>query len=325
MPVSEFELIDRYFRHRYQGGDQSANLQDPRFPVAIGDDCAGLIPPEGEQLLISVDTLVESVHFPRQFDPAYLGRRALAVCVSDLAACGAKPLAYTLALTLPVVEEAWLAAFSQSLHTAADEFGISLIGGDTTRGPLSLSIQVMGSAPPGQALLRSGAQTGDDIYVSGSLGDAAAALACLDLRAPSEHQQQLLNRYCAPSPRLQLGMALRGIASAAADVSDGLAADLGHILKASGVAATLQLKTLPLSEALLAEAGVKAVDYAMGGGDDYELCFTAPVMYRAEIAVLSADLQLPLTRIGSVAEGRGLRCLDSQGAVYPLPAGYQHF
>ena len=317
MSVSEFDLIEKYFR----------NLTAPTstVPVGIGDDCAVLDIPADEQLLISVDTLVETVHFPRDYPPAYLARRALAVCVSDLAASGAKPLAFTLALTLPKVREEWLAAFSASLRLAADEYGIALVGGDTTRGPLCLSLQVMGSAPRGQALLRNGAQVGDRIYVSGNLGDARAALDCLAEAQPDEHQQRLLLRYHHPEPRLALGMALRGIATAAVDVSDGVAADLGHILKASGVGACLQLGALPLSDALRSNAEGAALDYALAGGDDYELCFTAPVNMIAQVAGLSRQLNISLSDIGCIEENLGLRCLDRQGNPYSLPAGYQHF
>jgi thiamine-monophosphate kinase len=281
--------------------------------------------PAGEELLLSVDTLVESVHFPKAYSPALLARRALAVCVSDLAASGASPLAFTLALTLPVVDENWLCEFSAALAQAASAFGVVLVGGDTTRGPLCMSLQVMGSAPAGQALLRSGAQIGDLIYVSGSVGDAHAALACLG-QAPqnlNDDQRYLLARYHAPTPRLALGFKLRNLATAAIDISDGLAADLTHIVNASGVAAVLNVQNLPISPALQRTAS--AVDSALSGGDDYELCFTVPASRRADIAVLSESLNLALTEVGYIEAGSGLRCYDAQQNLYSPRGGYQHF
>lgn len=326
MPLSEFELIDRYFR-RGDLSESSANATAGAVPVTlgIGDDCALLTLPPGEQLLLSVDTLVEGVHFPRHFNPADLARRALAVCVSDLAACGAQPLAYTLALTLPDVSEAWLAPFADSLHSTADRYGIRLVGGDTTKGPLTLSLQVMGSAPPGAALLRRGARPGEAIYLSGFPGEARAALDLLGRDSLNADQTQLMQRYLAPEPRLQLGLALRGVATAAVDVSDGLAADLGHILVASGVAATLYAEQLPISPGLARQAGARALDYVLGGGDDYELCFTAPDERHEQVMRISRELGLPIHQIGRVDAGVGLRCLDSAGQALALPDGYRHF
>ena len=322
MPASEFDIIQRYF---CEGAGQISGASAKAIRCGIGDDCAVLSIPPGEELLLSVDTLVESVHFPVNYSPALLARRALAVCVSDLAASGASPLAFTLALTLPAVDEVWLTGFSASLAEAAAEFGVVLVGGDTTRGPLCMSFQVMGSAPTGQALLRNGAQIGDAIFVSGSLGDAHAALALLDCEPTGllPDQQYLLARYPTPAPRLALGQKLRNLATAAIDVSDGLAADLGHILKASGVAGVLRVKDLPLSAALINHGG--ALDAALSGGDDYELCFTVPASRRGDVAVLSAALNLALTEIGYIEAGNGLRCVDAQNNVYSPSSGYQHF
>lgn len=322
MPASEFDIIHRYFR---EGAGQISGANANAIRCGIGDDCAVLTVPAGEELLISVDTLVEAVHFPKSYSPALLARRALAVCVSDLAASGATPLAFTLALTLPEVDEVWLAEFSAALAEAASEYAVVLVGGDTTRGPMCMSFQVMGSAPSGQALLRNGAQVGDIVFVSGNLGDANAALAFLDAQSTDlqPHQRELLTRYHTPAPRLALGQQLRNLATAAIDISDGLVADLSHILKASGVAAVLRLQDLPLSAALIKHGG--AIDSALSGGDDYELCFTVPASRRADVAVLSASLNLALTEVGYIEAGSGLRCYDAQQNLYSPRGGYQHF
>ncbi len=324
MRVSEFQLIQQYFK----SGAEAA-LARPNSPVrcGIGDDCAVLALPAGEELLVSVDTLVESVHFPVNYPSDLLARRALAVCVSDLAACGAAPMGFTLALTLPDVDASWLAGFANALAEAASEYNIALVGGDTTRGPLCISLQVMGSAPAGTAILRSGAQPGDLIYVSGQLGDARAALAFLDKPASnlSLAEQAILARYHAPSPRLILGQKLRGLATAAVDVSDGLAADLGHILTASGVSAVINTEKLPLSAALVKTCPERAVEFALSGGDDYELCFTAPAEHRATLAALSAELNLAITEIGYVDAGNGIQCYAADGSEITPAAGYQHF
>ncbi|MDF1692276.1 MAG: thiamine-phosphate kinase [Zhongshania sp.] len=324
MPTSEFQLIQHYFK-----AGAAAALAQPNSPVrcGIGDDCAVLALPAGAELLVSVDTLVESIHFPQNYPSDMLARRALAVCVSDLAACGATPLGFTLALTLPNVDEPWLASFANALVVAAREYDIALVGGDTTRGPLCLSLQVMGSAPAGAAILRSGACAGDLVYVSGQLGDARAALDYLNKAAHelSAAEQALLDRYHAPTPRLALGQKLRGLATAAVDVSDGLAADLGHILSASGVAAVLHTENLPLSPALTETCAERAIEFALSGGDDYELCFTVPAKHREAVAALSAELNLALTEIAYIEAGEGLTCYRADGSVFTPAAGYQHF
>ncbi|MGJ8686589.1 MAG: thiamine-phosphate kinase [Spongiibacteraceae bacterium] len=318
MALHEFDLIERYFRAESAG--------QPQVLCGIGDDCAMLQLPPGESLLVSVDTLVESVHFPKDILPDQLARRALAVCVSDLAASGAMPLGFTLALTLPKINEAWLAAFSAALGEAAREYAIPLVGGDTTRGPLGLSLQVMGSAPASQALLRSGANIGDDIYVSGQLGAARAALVFLDKRGRlSKAEKACLHAYYQPQPQLALGIALRGVASAAIDISDGLAADLEHILKASGVGAQINTADLPIAAPVLKLYAEQAVDFALGGGDDYQLCFTAPVSARDSLQSIAAKLDVSLTCIGVVEAAPGLRCADNNGQQIISPAGYRHF
>jgi len=307
MRVGEFELIARHF---------SAFGRGPGVSLGVGDDAAILSVPEGCELVASVDTLVEGVHFPDDTFPEDIGYRCVAVAASDLAAMGARPLAMTLALTLPDADDFWLHAFSEGLGQASTAFRLPLVGGDTTRGPCVISVQVFGVVECGAALLRSGAQPGDAVFVSGTLGDAAAGLALLQSRWQPEAVQgeYLLDRYYRPTPRLVLGEKLSGIASAAVDVSDGLIQDLGHIAAASGCAVEIQAAALPLSAALRSHPDrQQQLAWALGGGDDYELCITVPV-----------DLLPPegFTRIGSVTEGQGVRCAD---ASIPEQPGYTHF
>ena len=306
MPLSEFTLIYRYF---------SALGRGAAVDLSVGDDCAILHLDAGERLATSVDTMVEGVHFPADSFPEDIGFRAVAVAASDLAAMGARPIAMTLALTLPVADELWLHAFSQGIAAAASEYCLPLVGGDTTRGPLTITVQVMGALPLDRALLRGGARPGDSLYVSGFLGDAAAALAVLagDWRPAPAHQQYLLDRFNRPRARLELGMALLGSASAAIDISDGLLADAGHIAAASGVRLRIDPGLLPLSPALASHADpVQARRWALTGGDDYELCFCLPA---------GTDAPAGCTRIGWVEQGSGVDCgLDLGGAT-----GYQHF
>lgn len=317
--MGEFELIRHYFAAApcAQGGDGVVR--------GIGDDCALLALPAGEQLAVSTDTLVAGVHFPESCDAFLLGQRALAVSASDLAAMGATPLAFTLALTLPAAEDIWLAEFARGLQLMAQNCSLALVGGDTTRGPLSLTLTVFGRVPAGQALTRCGAQVGDLLCVGGSLGDGAGALPLVlgQRTAAAELAEPLLARYWSPQPQLALGQALRGRATAALDISDGLLADCGHIAKASGVALQVEQARLPLSPALLAFAGERqALACALSGGDDYRLAFTLP-------PALLADLQAdwPEVRaIGRVLAGNGVQLLDGAGRlVAPPHSGYQHF
>ncbi len=306
MPLSEFTLIYRYF---------SALGRGPAVDLSVGDDCAILHLDAGERLATSVDTMVEGVHFPADSFPEDIGFRAVSVAASDLAAMGARPIAMTLALTLPVADELWLHAFSQGIAAAVSEYRLPLVGGDTTRGPLTITVQVMGALPLDQALLRGGARPGDGLYVSGFLGDAAAALAVLagDWRPAPAHQQYLLDRFNRPRARLELGMALLGRASAAIDVSDGLLADAGHIAAASGVRLRIDPGLLPLSAALTSHAdAAQARRWALTGGDDYELCFCLPA---------GVDAPAGCTRIGWVERGSGVDCGLDLGAN----TGYQHF
>ena len=323
--MGEFDLIARYFTRPVR-----------HAALGVGDDCALLAPRPGMQLAISSDMLVEGRHFFADVDPEALGHKALAVNLSDLAACGARPLAFTLALALPRVDEAWLAGFSKGLLALADAHGCELVGGDTTQGPLNICITVFGEVPAGQALLRSGARAGDDIYVSGTLGDARLALEALlgHIHLPDELLAQARQRLERPTPRVALGLALRGIASSAMDVSDGLLGDFGHILKASGVGACIRTdETIKLIAAGAYPSSARGQFDAkilqqctLAGGDDYELLFTAPPQHRAAVAEAAAQSQTPVTRIGQVEAAPGLRLLDAQGMpVENRFASFDHF
>ena len=313
--MDEFQLIERYFRRPAPGG---AGVE-----VGIGDDGAIVRLPPGRELVVVVDTLVAGVHFPADMVPAEVGYRALAVNLSDVAAMGAEPAWMTLALTLPAPDADWLEGFAAGLWDLAGRHGVALVGGDTTRGPLTVSVQVLGHLPAGTRLLRGGARPGDRVFVSGTPGDAAAGLG---LRSPgSEAERRLRARFLRPEPRLGLGRALAGRASAAIaaiDVSDGLLADLAHICEASGTGAVIDEERLPLSAALIEFAGrERAAELALTGGDDYELCFTLPPEVDAHD--LSADVEV--AEIGVMTPEPGIRLRRHEREV-PLPAGgYRHF
>ncbi|MCF5056624.1 thiamine-phosphate kinase [Pseudomonas proteolytica] len=317
--MGEFELIRTYFAAApcAQGGEGIA--------LGIGDDCALLAVPPGEQLAISTDTLVAGVHFADPCDPFLLGQRSLAVAVSDLAAMGAYPLAFTLALTTPTVAADWLQRYAQGLNAMAQRCGVGLVGGDTTRGPLSLTVTVFGRVPAGLALTRSGAQPGDLLCVGGDLGNAAGALPLVlgQRSAAAQIAEPLLGHYWSPQPQLALGMALRGKATSALDISDGLLADCGHIAKASAVSLVIERQRLPLSAALLAFLGdEQARSAALSGGDDYVLAFTLPP---TELGPLLAE-GWPVHVVGRVEAGAGGRLLDAGGHdITPAVRGYQHF
>ncbi|NMT65496.1 thiamine-phosphate kinase [Marinobacter orientalis] len=314
--MGEFELIRHYFFPIAEAGHTSAVVLGP------GDDCAIQQIEPGRDLVFSVDALVEGVHFPPHYDPEKLGWRCLAVAASDLAAMGADPVCFTLALTLPDADPDWLHGFARGLASAAKHFGLALAGGDTTRGPLTLSLQVHGTVPRGQAIRRSGARAGDYICVSGTLGGAGAALDYLGSDNPGADEQALLVRYHYPEARLDLGVALRGYASAAVDISDGLVADLGHILAASGVAASIDATRLPVSAALKRLAGEDAVNHAMNAGDDYELCITiSPQAWES----LPEDIRGRLTIIGEVKSGEGLAITHNGQSQALAAGGYDHF
>ena len=324
--MGEFDLIQRYFTRPAR-----------RSPLGVGDDCALLAPAPGMQLAVSSDMLVEGRHFLSTVDPARLGHKSLAVNLSDLAACGARPLAFTLALSLPGADEAWLQGFAQGLFALADAHGCELVGGDTTRGPLNICITVFGEVPAGAALLRSGARVGDDIWISGNVGDARLALEVFrgKLALPPGLMQLARDRMEMPTPRVALGLALRGIATSAIDLSDGLAGDLSHVLEQSGVGATLDADAVasrlaaawhPDGQALpLAGEARHAVTLA--GGDDYELAFTAPVAAREQVEHAGRAAATPVTRIGRIEAEAGLRLVDGSGQ--PLArqqfASFDHF
>lgn len=317
--MGEFELIRNYFAAApcAQAGEEVV--------LGIGDDCALLALPPGEQLAISTDTLVADVHFPAVCDPFLLGQRALAVSASDLAAMGARPVAFTLALTLPHVDADWLQRFAHGLSLMAQGCSLRLIGGDTTRGPLSLTLTVFGAVPSGLALTRSGARVGDLLCVGGALGDGAAALPLVlnQRSAEASIAEPLLARYWSPQPQLALGQALRGKATSALDISDGLLADCGHIARASGVRLLIERDGLPMSPHLLALFDLQAAQQAaLSGGDDYVLAFTLPPEHLAGLL----DAGWPVHVIGRVEAGNDVVLIDHAGAdITPNTRGYQHF
>ncbi len=325
MSLDEFGLIERIARRA--GGRADVAL-------GIGDDAALLQMPAGQQLVVTADTLNDGVHFPAETAPADIGWKALAVNLSDLAAMGAQPAWCTLSLSLPEASPAWVDGFAEGFFALADLHGIALIGGDTTRGPLSISITAMGQVPAGQALRRDGAQVGDDIWVTGVPGEAGVALSLwrarrLQVQRPSHIPalEQLRLRLARPTPRVAAGLALRGLATAAIDVSDGLLADLGHICTRSGVAAEVLASALPASPAAAAagQAGLFQAVRATAG-DDYELCFCAPATLRRQVAESMACVAVPVTRIGYIRAGNQVRLVNGEGDLLEMPTpGFNHF
>ena len=328
--MGEFDLITRYFKRPSQ-----------RAVLGVGDDCALLAPTLGMHMAVSSDLLVEGRHFLSTVDPARLGHKALAVNLSDLAACGAEPTAFTLALSLPRIDEVWLEGFSEGLLQLANEHHCELVGGDTTQGPLNICITAFGEVPPGDALLRQNAQVGDDIYVSGTVGDARLALEVfrgtqsIDAKA-FEHVRARMEM---PTPRVALGLGLRAIANAAIDVSDGLLGDLDHILQRSQVGAQIDTTWLQQSNTFGEDAqaaGIsptlaqlpwnKRIEFALAGGDDYELCFTAPVHQREMVHAAAWESNTPVTRIGRITEAQGLVVMDPEGQpITRRFASFDHF
>lgn len=323
--MGEFELIERYFR---AAGSELARRR-PDVVLGIGDDAALLRVPAGHELVAALDTLVEGRHFPVGCPADSIGHRALAVNLSDIAAMGAEPAWFLLALTLPRADEVFLGDLSRGMFELARAHGVALVGGDTTAGPLSLSVQALGTVPAGQALRRSGAAPGDLVYVTGTPGDAAAGLALLmsgSAQSPDAHQGQLLHRFMFPEPRVQLGLQLRGIASACIDVSDGLAADAGRLAAASGCGVTLDAGALPLSGALRACCGAdESLAHALRGGDDYELCFTVAPSRRSELESRLANVKCRVTCIGNITSGSGVRIERDGVPVDTDTRGYDHF
>jgi len=321
MPLSEFELIDRFFR---QLGARRADVV-----LGVGDDAAILAVPPGRQLVVATDTLVEATHFPRGTAPRSIGHRALAVNLSDLAAMGAKPAWATLDLTMPSAEESWLTEFAAGLDELARLNNVALVGGDTTSGPLCVSVTLLGFAESGGYLARAGAAPGDHVFVSGSVGDAAAGLAILQSRlsgGSAAARAELQRRFLFPEPRVELGSRLIGIASAAIDISDGVAADVEKLVRASGCGARIDAAQLPVSRALLECAGPDAArDFALTGGDDYELCFTVPA---ARLSLLADQLpagRWPHREIGVLDNTGRIEFRAGQSLLALSRPGYDHF
>jgi thiamine-monophosphate kinase len=315
--ATEFDLIARHFTRPAK-----------RAALGVGDDCALLLPIPGMQLAISSDMLVEGRHFLSTVAPERLGHKALAVNLSDLAACGAEPLVFSLALALPRGDDSFVAELAQGLFALADLHDIELVGGDTTAGPLNLCITVIGQVPTGLALLRSGARPGDDLWVSGQLGDARLALEVFRGRAslPGDQFETVRRAMELPQPRVALGLALRGVATSAIDLSDGLVGDLGHVLQRSGVGARVVVDELPRSAVLAAQPPALQEECLLAGGDDYELLFTAPPACRQVVGDAGRRAGVVVTRCGAIETGSELRLVDGQGR--PLPSrfrGYDHF
>jgi thiamine-monophosphate kinase len=317
----EFALIERHFHRPPRHAD---------VRLGIGDDAAVIAPAPGHDLAVSVDMLVEGRHFLTGTEPASLGHKTLAVNLSDLAAMGAKPRFALLAGALPDAGEAWVARFMEGFRALADAHDVELIGGDTTRGPRNLCVTVIGEMPAGTAITRGGARAGDDVHVSGSLGGAALALAALrgDVALDPRELAEVRARLERPTPRVALGIALRGIATAAIDVSDGLTGDLGHILERSRCGARLDVPALPADPAVaqcLAH-DARALGWLLAGGDDYELCFTAPPSARHAVAAAAASAGVPCTRVGSITSAEGLVVIGMDGEpIGSVPSAFDHF
>ena len=316
--MKEFELIRSIFQSSMMANTEGRN----DILLGIGDDCAQIQVPEEQTLVFSMDTMVEGRHFPFDADPLDIGYRAVATCVSDLAAMGAKPAFFTLGLTLPESDPQWLAAFAEGMAELAEPIGLLLVGGDTTKGPLTITLQVHGYVEKDQTPRRSQAQVGDDIYVTGTLGDAAAAVPIVtgEMQTSAERFDYFYDRFWRPSPRLIAGMALKRVVHSMLDVSDGLAQDLQHITTSSEVGAKIRLADLPVSDELRDWQADSAYTLALTGGDDYELCFTAPKSAREEIQLITQTLHLPCTRIGEITES-GFEVEGFQGEL----SGWQHF
>ena len=318
--MNEFETISKHFARQ--------PVSRPDVALGIGDDAAILDIQSGQQLVVSTDTLVSGVHFPENTDAVSIGHKALAVNLSDLAAMGATPAWYTLGLSLPQMDTKWVENFCQGMFDLARQHDVALVGGDTTRGPLCISIQIMGFVPQGQALRRAGARPGDRIYVTGLLGEAALGLRVAQgqLKLPEEYLGNVLTQLNRPLPRVQVGLKLRGLASACIDISDGLAADLGHVLSASAVGARIHLKRLPVSPAYDAAFLQVGWEAALSGGDDYELCFTIPPERETAFRNVSTRFDVACSYIGDIEAEPGLRVVDEAGKLHQSQqSGFDHF
>jgi len=322
MSESEFNIIKKYFTDIGRASDW--------LVMGIGDDAAIIVPSPSHQLLISIDTLNLGVHFPEQSAAIDIGYKALAVNLSDIAAMGGEPKWFTLSLSLPSIDHAWLKDFCLGLSELARKYNLKLVGGDTTRGPLSITIQIAGETPASDVLKRDGANVGDDIYVTGNLGDAAAGLVlCTQNEDEHSYQIDLIDRLNSPIPRVDVGMALRGIATSCIDISDGLASDLGHILEASGVGAELDQELIPFSTELLVYAKQNVItdylDLALYGGDDYELCFTVPENQHETIKKIAARTDCKITCIGKIISESGLYIVEDHDTTEINISGFDHF
>ncbi len=314
--MGEFDLIEKYFKRE---------SSYPGVPLAVGDDCAIVDMPEGKQLVFSIDTLLPEVHFFADAEPRAIATRAFCVCLSDLAAMGASPVGFTMALSLPELNECWLKGFSEGLHYFAEKYRCPLIGGDTVKGPLTISIQVHGFVNKGQALKRSSAKVGDAIFVSEFVGDGAAALHALKNKEPAlalDDQNYFFCRYYAPVPQISLGESLVGVANAAIDISDGFVADLRHICRASDVGAEIDLRSIPVSPKTIALSRERSLDWALHGGDDYQLCFTVPDVHKNQLQERVLEVGVSVTEVGRIVEGEGIRSCEGEELC---PRGYQHF
>ena len=311
--MNEFDVIRRFFTHR-----------SPGAVVGVGDDAAIVRATPGTELLVSTDMLVSGRHFLADADPRLLGHKALAVNLSDIAAMGGRPRWVTLSLALPRVDMRWLSAFARGFMALARRYDVDLIGGDTTRGPLAICVQITGEVPRGKALRRDGARIGDDVWVSGRIGEAALALVRPRLRTPAAVRARWQRRLDAPTPRVELGTALRGVARSMVDVSDGLIADLGHICERSKVAAVVEAERVPLPVA--ARLDPRLVATALTGGDDYELCFTAPAARRMAVEAAGRKARVAVSRIGQIERGADVTVLDGRGRALALRRkGFDHF
>jgi thiamine-monophosphate kinase len=317
MALSEFDLIERFFVRK--------NRRNPSVRLGIGDDCALLGFDDLVELAVTTDTMVEGVHFFSSADPQAVGYKALAVNLSDLASMGAEPVCATLALTMPESDASWLSRFAQGFFDLAQEWSVELIGGDTTQGPLTITVQAMGTVPKGEALLRSTARPADLIYVTGYLGDAGLGVK-IEQNEVDCSDAAVLNRLHRPEPRVEAGLRLRGVATSCIDLSDGLAGDLGHILQASGVGAIIDWDKLPLSDAVRHYIGEsRDWELPLRGGDDYELCFTIPASEAAAMERRMADLRYPCACVGVIDRSDGLRVLKDSNRIQFSLQGYEHF
>ncbi|WP_298444798.1 thiamine-phosphate kinase [uncultured Ferrimonas sp.] len=317
MSTGEFSIIERFFTHRRSRKD---------VVLGVGDDGAILAVPEGHHLVVSTDTLVSGIHFFADICPAKLAVKTVAVNLSDLAAMGAEPAWMTLAITMPDVDEGWLSEFARGLEQVCDYYGVALVGGDTTRGPLSLTVTMQGHVPINRALRRDGAKIGDWIYLTGAVGDSGAGLQALYQGEQGSQWQPFIERHLTPKPRLAAGIALRGIASAAMDLSDGLGSDLGHILRASGVAAQLEVDQIPLNPQLIELVGrEQALQLALGGGEDYELLFTVSDSDKGTLATAMAETGSHAICIGQIVAGSGISYRRNGQEVDVSISGYNHF